>query len=86
MIKYSAHKRGLTLHAFATHLIDLGLRYAINLDGGSSTVLIDETGKVVNHPTCLDVVSYKCERPVATVFCVGAKAADSTAAEGETST
>ena len=62
----------MTLHELAEHLLhDLQLEYAINLDGGSSSVLIDRHGKVKNHPTCLDVVNYKCERPVATVFCLG---------------
>lgn len=73
-VQRSLHKRGLTLYELAEHLVhDLHLEYAINLDGGSSSVLIDRHGKVKNHPTCLDVVPYKCERPVATVFCLGHK-------------
>jgi hypothetical protein len=69
---HSLRKRGLTLYELGNHLVnDLDLLYAINLDGGSSTVLIDgATGHVKNHPTCLDVVPTKCERKVATVFCV----------------
>ena len=56
---------------------DLHLQHAINLDGGSSSVLVNADGHIVNHPTCLDVVSYKCERPVATVFCMGSGGGDS---------
>mmetsp|Transcript_17654 Transcript_17654/g.33483 ORF Transcript_17654/g.33483 Transcript_17654/m.33483 type:complete len:335 (+) Transcript_17654:103-1107(+) len=76
------HIRGLTLHELGQQLIDqVGLVQAINLDGGSSSVLVEHrddgrrssssTMRIVNHPTCLDYVSLKCERPVATVFCLG---------------
>ena len=70
----SLRQRGLTLYELGQHLAsssDVRLEYAINLDGGSSTVLIGAHGEVLSHPTCLDVVAYKCERPVATVFCLG---------------
>jgi len=79
---FSWHIRGLTLHELGQQLIDqVGLVQAINLDGGSSSVLVEHrddgrrssssTMRIVNHPTCLDYVSLKCERPVATVFCLG---------------
>jgi exopolysaccharide biosynthesis protein len=61
----------LTLVELAGRLVAANISYAINLDGGSSsTLVVNQT--VVNHPTCLDVIPWKCERPVATVLCVGA--------------
>ena len=75
LLCFSWHKRGLTLHELGQRLIDkVGLVHAINLDGGSSSVLVQNdhgTIRIVNHPTCLDYVALKCERPVATVFCLG---------------
>ncbi|GFH50918.1 hypothetical protein CTEN210_07394 [Chaetoceros tenuissimus] len=61
--------RGLTLFQVAEAMKKYA-DYAINLDGGgsSSSVL---NGKVINQPTCLDYVWKKCERPVASVVCIG---------------
>ena len=62
-------RTGLTLNetaAWAAHT--LGLRYAVNLDGGgSSTVWYD--GAVRGCPTCIDV-PWCCERSVVTISCV----------------
>ena len=59
---------GVTLHELATLFQAHGVRYAINLDGGSSTTLVQDS-QVVNVPTCMDV-PWKCERPVATIVCI----------------
>ena len=65
------YHRGMTLLEVATVLINVGAKYAINLDGGSSTTMVDgSTSTTLNHPTCLDVLPIKCERPVASVICV----------------
>ena len=76
----------MTLSQLADRLLErsnekhgLDIVHAINLDGGSSSTLVEhvrnrhreeeDVFRVVNNPTCLDIVPYKCERPVATVLC-----------------
>ena len=53
----------------ATLLIEQGLVHAINLDGGGSAAAVS-AGKLLNHPTSLDVWAVKDERAVATITCV----------------
>ena len=65
----SFRHKGLTLHEVASLMVDFGSFHAINLDGGSSSTIVFD-GKVINHPTCLDV-NLTCERAVATVVCLG---------------
>ena len=65
------HRRGLTLEQLADQMLRAGAAYAINMDGGSSSVLVDSSGAVLSRPTCFDFVAVKCERPVASVLCVG---------------
>jgi hypothetical protein len=49
-------------------MIQAGARYAVNMDGGGSTVLVHHH-QVVSHPTCFDI-PIQCERKVATAFCI----------------
>ena len=64
-------KRGVSLVELGSFMISqLGVSFAINLDGGgSATTVVD--GHVVNRPTCLDYINAKCQRKVATVVCIG---------------
>lgn len=55
------------MHELANVLIQNGAVYAINLDGGGSSVMVAD-GVVVSHP--VDGI-LPHERPVATVICVG---------------
>lgn len=43
--------------------------YAVNLDGGGSSVLVQHNGEVISHPTCIDI-PLPCERAVSTVLCL----------------
>jgi exopolysaccharide biosynthesis protein len=65
--------RGPTLKEMSEILISRGVLFAVNMDGGGSSVMVgrteDNTSKVLSHPTCWDV-NVQCERPVATVFCM----------------
>ncbi len=67
--------QGLSLYDFAAVLIGMGVRNAINLDGGGS-VSVFEDDNVVNVPsdTCPDVTfpRYRCPRAVGSVLCVHA--------------
>lgn len=65
---YSLWHRGLTLDELADWMIEFQARYAINLDGGGSSVLV-QNGTYVSHPTCWDV-PLECERAIATVLCI----------------
>jgi N-acetylglucosamine-1-phosphodiester alpha-N-acetylglucosaminidase len=62
------NNKGLTLDELANLLTSHGAEYAINLDGGGSSTLVQD-GQVVNVPTCMDI-SIPCQRPVATIVCV----------------
>lgn len=64
----SFRRRGPTLRQLAQVLVNVGAKYAINLDGGGSSTLALQ-GKVFNHPTCVDL-PIECERPVTSVMCV----------------
>jgi Phosphodiester glycosidase len=66
----SWNRRGLRLNELAALLIQQGAMFAINLDGGSSSVMIAHN-RTVSRPTCLDVLPIVCERPVASVMCIG---------------
>eukprot|EP00040_Diaphanoeca_grandis_P020033 m.106243 g.106243 ORF g.106243 m.106243 type:complete len:273 (-) comp27706_c0_seq1:84-902(-) len=59
---------GLTLLQTATWIQSLGGYNIINLDGGGSSVFVNN-GKIYNHPTCIDTPAM-CERPVTTVPCI----------------
>lgn len=65
----SLHHKGLTLGGVADLLVREGAQYAVNLDGGSSSVLVDQNEKIFSRPTCLDL-PFVCERPVTTVMCI----------------
>jgi len=67
--------RGLTWEELATLFQSHGVHHAINLDGGSSTTLLQDF-QVLNVPTCHDV-PWKCERPVATIVCLQQQHRDS---------
>lgn len=60
---------GKTEYAMAELLIEQGLVHAINLDGGGSSTVVSE-GKVLNHPTAIDLWLNESERPVVTITCV----------------
>uniref|UniRef100_A0A7S1G9B6 Phosphodiester glycosidase domain-containing protein n=1 Tax=Bicosoecida sp. CB-2014 TaxID=1486930 RepID=A0A7S1G9B6_9STRA len=62
--------QGLTLHKLAALMASdaVGARYAINLDGGGSSVFV-RRNKIVDSPTCNDVPK-ECERAVASIVCV----------------
>jgi len=62
-------KEGLDLFEFAEALMDAGARYAMNLDGGGSSVSV-YNGKVISRPTCVDLPEPVCERPVTSITCV----------------
>ena len=67
--KNNEAERGLTLFQVAEAMKKY-TDYAINLDGGGSSTSV-LNGKVISQPTCLDYVWKKCERPVASVVCIG---------------
>eukprot|EP00521_Asterionellopsis_glacialis_P014953 CAMPEP_0195308146 /NCGR_PEP_ID=MMETSP0707-20130614/38075_1 /TAXON_ID=33640 /ORGANISM="Asterionellopsis glacialis, Strain CCMP134" /LENGTH=266 /DNA_ID=CAMNT_0040372405 /DNA_START=336 /DNA_END=1136 /DNA_ORIENTATION=- len=60
--------KGSTLQELAALLVRMGVKHAINLDGGGSSTFV-YNGKTINKPTCLDI-PYRCERPVTTVMCI----------------
>lgn len=60
--------KGLTLQQTAQWMADLGAYYAVNLDGGGSSVTVVK-GSIVDFPTCHDV-DVKCERAVTTMTCI----------------
>lgn len=60
---------GMTLLELAEFLIRQGAVFALNMDGGSSSVMA-LNGTVLSQPTCLDYVPLRCERPVSTVVCI----------------
>jgi len=60
---------GMTLLELADFLIHQGALFALNMDGGSSSVMA-LNGTVLSKPTCLDYVPLRCERPVSTVICI----------------
>lgn len=64
----SLRPKGMTLTALAKEMIQAGVKYAVNMDGGGSTVLAHHHN-VISHPTCLDI-PIRCERKVATMFCI----------------
>lgn len=61
--------QGLTLYGLAQLLVKHGARFAINLDGGGSTVAV-RNKTIIDKPTCSDAPFPKCERAVTTVVCV----------------
>ena len=67
--KVCLHTYGKTEHAMADLLIEHGLVHAINLDGGGSSAVVSN-GKLLNHPTSLDVWNVTLERAVVTIACV----------------
>jgi hypothetical protein len=64
----SLHNQGPTLQELADILMELQAEYAVNMDGGSSSVLVQQE-TVLSRPTCLDL-PFVCERPVASSFCI----------------
>lgn len=63
--------QGLTVEELASLFQAHGVHHAINLDGGGSTTLVQDS-QVLNVPTCRDV-PWKCERPVSTIVCLQRK-------------
>ncbi|MBX4190555.1 phosphodiester glycosidase family protein [Candidatus Saccharibacteria bacterium] len=59
---YSTKNAGLTLYELALFLKELGMRYALNLDGGGSSTLISSY-RVVNSPFALEHY-YPAGRPI----------------------
>ena len=66
----SITKRGPTLNETGDFLVEIGLVFAVNMDGGSSSTMTRK-GKVINKPTCIDIDVLSCSRPVASVLCIG---------------
>jgi len=66
----SRHRRGLTLKQLADQMLHAGAAFAINMDGGSSSVLVESNLGVISRPTCFDLFP-KCEHAVASVLCIG---------------
>jgi hypothetical protein len=67
--------RGVTLEELAALMVDQGgAWFAINMDGGGSSTLVDGrdglSPRVINRPTCLDLPFPSCQRKVATVHCL----------------
>jgi uncharacterized protein YigE (DUF2233 family) len=68
--------QGLTLYELADILVAHNVTYAMNLDGGGSSVLTrrgrqqQQPYTIVSRPTCLDVPLLVCERAVSTVICL----------------
>jgi N-acetylglucosamine-1-phosphodiester alpha-N-acetylglucosaminidase len=60
--------QGLTLRQLANWMKQLGAVYAVNLDGGGSTVAA-VNGTIINYPTCSDEPRF-CERLVTTMLCI----------------
>jgi exopolysaccharide biosynthesis protein len=60
--------KGPTMKEISDIMVNLGSKYAVNLDGGGSSTSV-VNGTVVNHPTCVDVI-LKCQRRVTSVVCV----------------
>jgi exopolysaccharide biosynthesis protein len=69
-------RRGPTLEELASLFIQMGARYAINMDGGGSTTMVHQMKSTLNRPSCLDIPSVKCQRKVATVHCVSSVFSD----------
>lgn len=61
--------RGPTLVELSDLLVERGAAFAVNLDGGGSSVLVEDYGTVRSHPTCLDI-DLECERSVSSILCI----------------
>lgn len=64
---FSMRQRGPSLRELASLFQRLGAYYAINMDGGGSTVMV-ENGVVISRPR--DTFFRIVERPVASVICL----------------
>lgn len=63
-------KLGLDLFEWSRVLAEVvGVREAVNLDGGGSSVSVYE-GKVISRPTCIDTPEPVCERAVTSITCM----------------
>ena len=47
------------------------VRFAVEMDGGSSSTLVHSAHGVINRPHCLDIVEHVCERKVGSTLCWG---------------
>ncbi len=63
-------RQGWTAAEAAHYAASLGMRYAVNLDGGGSTTLALAGGALANRPTCHTPPFSVCERPVTTIVCI----------------
>jgi exopolysaccharide biosynthesis protein len=76
VMRCSFRRRGLTLVELADLFMEHGAMYAVNMDGGgSSTLVLGTDHRVINRPTCMDIPTIACQRPVASVLCVSSWAA-----------
>jgi len=62
-------KEGLDLIELAEVLVEFGVRHAMNIDGGGSSVSVYQ-GRVIDKPTCQDTPTPICERAVTTITCI----------------
>ena len=58
----------MSLTDLADIMISQGAVYAVNFDGGGSSVLTRK-GHIVSQPTCIDIPII-CERAVSTAICI----------------
>ncbi len=63
-------RQGWTIAEAAQYASALGMRYAVNLDGGGSTTLALAGGVLANRPTCHTPPFSVCERAVTTIVCI----------------
>ena len=65
------YARGLSMYQMAAIMASprINATYAINMDGGGSSTSV-LNGNIINNPTCLDYVDWKCERPVGSAICI----------------
>lgn len=63
-------EKGLNLEEIGSFLIEIGVKNAINLDGGGSSTIVEDN-VLVNYPSDFcPGGTWTCERPVSTIICV----------------
>jgi Phosphodiester glycosidase len=68
----SFRNQGLTLAELANVMIAFQAAYAINFDGGSSSVMVHQS-TVISRPSCISIPIVRwlqCERPVGSTICI----------------
>ena len=71
----SFRHQGMTLTEVAELFLLFGAQYAVNMDGGSSSVMVHKSQTILNQPMCyynaiIPKEWMSCERPVSTVICL----------------